>query len=312
MKKVVVLIVTYNRKKLLVECLNSINKQTYPISKIIVIDNHSSDGTNKLFVNNELFNDKNILYKRLSKNIGGAGGFYEGFKLALKMEFDWLWVMDDDTIPESKSLELLIDDANCVNKTNLSFIASSVFGPNHRTMNVPTISKSTSISGYQDWYINLDKGLVKIMSATFVSLLINKDAIKKVGLPLKSYFIWGDDTEYTLRLTKYFGDAYLSGKSRVLHKRSSDSTLSLIGEDNKNRIPLYFFLIRNELINVKEYFDEKRFILRILYWMIYSWKILISHHISYKFKKIFIIQKAILVILFRRYDYREFNGRLNL
>lgn len=36
-------VVTYNRKKLLAECLNALINQTYKIKDIIVIDNNSSE-----------------------------------------------------------------------------------------------------------------------------------------------------------------------------------------------------------------------------------------------------------------------------
>ena len=43
--KVNCVVVTYNRLALLRECLAAIEKQTYPIHKVIVIDNCSTDGT---------------------------------------------------------------------------------------------------------------------------------------------------------------------------------------------------------------------------------------------------------------------------
>lgn len=38
-------VVTYNRKKLLEECVNAVLKQSYPVDKLIIIDNNSTDGT---------------------------------------------------------------------------------------------------------------------------------------------------------------------------------------------------------------------------------------------------------------------------
>lgn len=43
--KVIAVVVTYNRKKLLLECLDAIFQQTYSISRLILIDNCSTDGT---------------------------------------------------------------------------------------------------------------------------------------------------------------------------------------------------------------------------------------------------------------------------
>jgi len=41
-------VVTYNRKELLLECLEAIRKQTRPVQGIYLIDNASTDGTPKL------------------------------------------------------------------------------------------------------------------------------------------------------------------------------------------------------------------------------------------------------------------------
>ncbi len=112
-------VVTYNRKNLLMECLDALMRQTRQLDAIYLIDNFSDDGTaelllengyiNKLpaenvdepteleidFDNSELigfFNngieDKKakiektikIYYVRMNDNTGGAGGFYEGIK----------------------------------------------------------------------------------------------------------------------------------------------------------------------------------------------------------------------------------------
>ena len=245
------LVVTYNRKLLLIECLDAILAQSRMPDKIIIIDNASTDGTEDLFSKDGVFDNQIFQYIKMKKNTGGAGGFYEGIKQTYS-ECDYIWLMDDDTIPNSHTLEGLCNSANQIGK-KASFFASTVFGPEREPMNLPVVDTSATKNGYADWYSNLDKQMVKIKSATFVSLLINTMAIKSVGLPLDWYFIWGDDTEYTLRLTKYYGSAYFTAQSSVLHKRFNVKNLSIQDEENKNRIEMYFYFYRNMLINKKTY-----------------------------------------------------------
>jgi rhamnopyranosyl-N-acetylglucosaminyl-diphospho-decaprenol beta-1,3/1,4-galactofuranosyltransferase len=93
---VAAVVVTFNRKELLCECLDALLAQTYPVSRIVLIDNASSDGTAELlaekgYLENEIFD-----YLRLPVNSGGAGGFHEGVKRAFEAGFDWLWLMDDE------------------------------------------------------------------------------------------------------------------------------------------------------------------------------------------------------------------------
>lgn len=95
--------------------------------------------------------------------------------------------------------------------------------------------------------------MVEISSATFVSILISGKAISQCGLPCMDYFIWGDDYEYTRRLTTYYGPAYIVGGSVAIHKRIGAKALSLDTEDNPNRIALYRYYYRNNFINLRFY-----------------------------------------------------------
>ena len=172
----------------------------------------------------------------MDSNTGGSGGFYEGMKVSSSSEVDWLWIMDDDTIPTSDCLEQLLAADDFIDDDNTSFYASAVFGSAGEFMNVPNIDTSESANGYPHFYKYLGEGIINIADATFVSLLIRKDAVLRCGLPCKDYFIWGDDGEYTLRLTHFYGPAYMVGKSIAIHKRMGAKKLDLSNFQDENRI----------------------------------------------------------------------------
>lgn len=302
--KIATLVVTYNRKKLLKECLYSILNQSIISDNIFVIDNASNDGTQELFEINGLFYNSKITYIRENYNLGGAGGFYKGIKACYK-DYDWIWIMDDDTIPTKKCLEGLIDCVNIFKDEKISFIASSIWGPNGEAMNLPTIDLDPFSNGYSNWYLHLGKGLVKIKTATFVSILINTKAIEKCGLPQSWYFIWGDDTEYTLRLTKNFGPAFFTGNSVAIHKRYNAKQLSIWDENNINRINLYFYFFRNHLLNTKKYYGKKEAIIYMIKLQLLCLKKIFNNNIKYRFKKIRIINKAIRAYLFHNYEEKQ-------
>ncbi|GFI24665.1 galactofuranosyltransferase GlfT1 [Lachnospiraceae bacterium] len=245
--KVIAVVVTYNRKKLLLECLDAIFQQTYSISRLILIDNCSTDGTMNELVYKGYLNHPKITYIKTETNIGGAGGFYEGMRKSIEYSHDWIWLMDDDTIPSNDCLEQLINASRQIN-TKISFLASAIYGTNGEFMNVPIINMRKSENGYQYWYQYLGKGIVNIKAATFVSILINQKSIQKCGLPCKDFFIWGDDTEYTTRLTTFYEDAYLVGKSVAIHKRANARSISLESETNSDRIDMFYYFYRNSNI----------------------------------------------------------------
>lgn len=255
-KDVVAVVVTYNRKALLLECLAAILSQSCQVKKVILIDNASTDGTTEALKNNGYLNHEQIQYIRMETNTGGSGGFHEGIKRALNAGCDWIWVMDDDVVPDVTCLEALLAAEEQVRKKSpcdLSFFASTIYSPEGEPMNVPAISGKTAPNGYESWYQFLAKGIVNISSATFVSILIKKEAVEKCGLPCKDFFLWGDDTEYTLRLTTFFGDAYFVGSSVAIHKRENGQALSVFRENDPKRIDMFHYYFRNNIITARYY-----------------------------------------------------------
>jgi len=105
---VAAVVVTYNRKHLLKECLDALLAQTRPIDAIIVMDNASTDGTPEFLEAQGYLTNPIIDYVRLSENTGGAGGFHYGVKRGYEQGFDWLWLMDDDVKPVNSTLAELV------------------------------------------------------------------------------------------------------------------------------------------------------------------------------------------------------------
>ena len=266
-------VVTYNRKELLKECLTAILGQTHQVTNLVVIDNASTDGTTEMLNAEGFLSNPLIQYHRMKSNTGGAGGFYEGIKRAMLNRPEWVWVMDDDTIPCEDCLEELIRAGKIIKQKlvnterKISYLASAVYGKNHEFMNVPAVSQKNGYNGYPYWYEMLHEGIVNITWATFVSILINSDAVKECGLPNPEYFIWGDDIEYTTRLSNFYGEAYFVGKSVAIHKRSNPISISIDRETDLKRIGLFRYEFRNNSINNRYYgvrFAKTRSLLSII------------------------------------------------
>ena len=113
-------------------------------------------------------------------------------------------------------------------------------------------------NGYPHWYKYLSEGIVQISRATFVSILVSYDAIKKCGLPCKDYFIWGDDSEYTMRISKYYAPAYFVGASVALHKRFNAKKLDIMMENDTKRLEMFRKYYRNTTINEGLFVSQKQ------------------------------------------------------
>lgn len=291
--KVAANVVTYNRKQLLSECLNALLKQTYPLDAIYIIDNASTDDTSDFliergFINKQLIPDREpveaiksiplyqfsnktveIHYVRMHKNTGSAGGQYEGVRRGYKAGFDWLWLMDDDTIPKNDALEILISKSKI--SKNIGFLCSKVFWKDNilHLRSTPSLKNYYILKDNSQILFNLfeEQGALIVDKATFVSLLINKDAIKAVGYPIKEFFIWADDLEYTFRIfNKGFLGLYVAG-SHVIHKTNTNNSSI---EVDTNRIDLYFYHARN-ITYLSKTFGVKSLLRQILLNIIYSY-----------------------------------------
>ena len=143
---IIAVIVTYNRLNLLKRAVAAVLDQTCKPDHLIIVDNCSSDGTRPWLT--QLESSRNdVMICMLDSNQGGAGGFSHGIREAYEAGADWIWVMDDDTIPEPDALEMLANCADDLSKNQgtemVGFLASQVLwtdGTAHR-MNVPGVNR---------------------------------------------------------------------------------------------------------------------------------------------------------------------------
>ncbi len=212
--KIAAVVVTYNRRTLLEGCLDALLRQDRPLDEILVIDNASTDDTAELLA--KKYNGK-VTYVRLEENVGGAGGFYEGIRLAYEKGHAWIWVMDDDVEPLADALRVLAG-SSAFSDPSVGFLASLVLDSNLKAQ----------ISPYRrfNWLMaacpaidegSLDRPLVPIEAAGFLGGMIRREAIDTVGLPLKDLFIYWDDTEFIYRISRRF-KVFLVPASKVVHR----------------------------------------------------------------------------------------------
>ena len=209
-------IVTYNRLTLLKECLEAVRAQSLKSDKIIIVNNNSTDGTAEYL---STVDDERVDCVNLEENIGGAGGFSYGMKKAVQEGYDYVWIMDDDSIPQINALCNLSKAFSLAD--NVGFAASKVIwtdGMPHK-MNIAEIKiMSRDYTDIYNTYSREDIPAFLCTYASFVSLLIDTKVIRKIGLPIKEFFIWSDDVEYIERIRNngYIG-LYIDN-SVVLHK----------------------------------------------------------------------------------------------
>ncbi|MFD1720867.1 glycosyltransferase [Amnibacterium endophyticum] len=230
---VVAVVVAYNRKALLLESLAALRTQSAPLTAVIVVDNASDDDS----AATALAFWPEIELVRLTRNTGGAGGFATGMAMAIaRHDPDWVWVMDDDTIPTETALaELLV----AVDQPGVVLAGSRVVwtdGSDH-PMNTP---RRNPFAKKEELREAAERGVTPVRSSSFVSMLVSAERVKEAGLPIADYFIWNDDFEFSTRMLRG-GRGLFVPESVVVHKTKARANTDA---DPGAR---FFFEVRNKI-----------------------------------------------------------------
>lgn len=206
-KSIGVALVTYNRLPLLKQALRMFESQTVLPAYILIVNNASTDGTTEFLEEWEKTPSEIKKYVQNNKeNSGGSGGFYKALQLAQEKSADWIWLSDDDAFPHENALEevtkILEQYGNAAEQ--LAAVCGQVnnFGKidlQHRRRiyqsGLQMVEEKVPLDEYQ-------KKEFELNAFSYIGVVLNRKKLKKAGLPLKDYFIWYDDTEHSLRMSK--------------------------------------------------------------------------------------------------------------
>ena len=242
-------ILTYNRKALLVECLDAIMRQSRPVDHMIVVDNGGTDGTAEYVA--EQWGDRVEVY-RLPQNVGSAGGFNTSMRIGYERGDDAIWLMDDDVIPAPDALERLLEADRTLTgrKIDAPFVISTAWTPEGLLTNVPAPDCSPNSIAYPQWPMLLGEAMVPVRRATFVSILLKREVLREHGLPMADMFMWVEDTEFTERITRAV-PGFLVGTSNVVHIRSTPGTLDIRTERDPVRVRNHYYYHRNHMYSTR-------------------------------------------------------------
>ena len=244
------LVVTFNRKFLLLDCLQALLLQTLSPSKILIVDNASTDGTVEVLEENGWLALPNIRLIDLKENTGGAGGFATGMQYAFEHGADYVWMMDDDAIPHPTALEELMRYATpehiygslAVNGEDTAWATTLL-------ANNKTVHLKSHVSE-----------LAEVQSLPFLGFLTSKEIYQNIGLPDASYFIAADDVEYCMRAQHAGHKIFICGQSQIEHPKSDRYEFNFLGKKITclNLVAWKrYYDTRNRLLIAKKYYGFK-------------------------------------------------------
>ena len=242
--KILAAIVTYNRAELLERCINALLKQIRLPDEILIVNNGSTDNTEEVI-------SKKCVKQINQDNSGSAGGWNTAINYALKENFDYIWLMDDDGFPEKKALQTLInlfdDRFSCLSSIVVSEDDDSKF-----VFSYPLMSNKGAPKSFKFW-VNYKK--VKELpiledfyypfAHLFNGALIKIDAVKKIGNVNKDYFMYGDEVDYFFRLQT---EGIVASTPKAIHYHPN-----VLGR--RYSIQRIYYNIKNNIINYFKYYN---------------------------------------------------------
>ena len=265
--KLAAVIVTYNRITLLEEVLDAFDHQTRIPDYVIIVDNASTDGTHDLLQRwklQDIGNEKIVITS--DKNLGGSGGFYIGTKRAIETDADWVWVSDDDAIPEKDVFEKAERHiAELSDTENVSAVCTAVYTDGK----IIESNRSRRLKTFFDIKItHIDtaeytKPSFECNEFSYVGVLMNKKKLEEVGLIHAEYFIWRDDVEHSWRLSEV-GKIICYPDMIVDHKAN---VVDYSGVSWKT-----FYAYRNDMLMLLEHESKRYFFAKALKAHIHSIK----------------------------------------
>ncbi len=231
MEEVAGLIVTYNRKEKLLKSINAMLQQNYPLKRIYIIDNNSTDNTYE-YIKDVLDSNEKIIYIKLDENTGGSGGFSFGIKrIAEDGECKYIWGMDDDAYPKEDALLKIINEL----KENCCFYSNS---------NNDTEGFNENVKQVKNWM--------------FVGFFIPITIVQKIGTSKSDYFIYHDDSEYAYRIIKAGYKIFKVKDSIIIHDNEVTNNNMLSKKVFKKNITIpkipnwkMYYFIRNNILMYK-------------------------------------------------------------
>ena len=212
---VIVVVLNYNSGKLLENCIDSLKKSSHTNLEIIVVDNISSDSSQKKC--KEKFPDIKLIQN--NKNLGYCGGNNVGIKDA-KGEF--IVILNPDTIVQTNCIDELV---SAYNK-----FGEGLYQPKILSLNEEDIIQSTGnmlhIFGFG---FARDKGgkivdkieeIEKIGYASGTCLFTSRKVFDKIGLLDEFLFLYHDDLDLGWRAAQIGINSYYVPKSKIFHVES--------------------------------------------------------------------------------------------
>ena len=209
--RVLAQVVTFNDNDVIEQVLEGLQRQTRRVDRILIVDNASTDATlNRVFPENV-----NVICN--SANLGPSGAARRSFTYASEHDFDWVWVLDADSVPEPDALENLLNFFAALPRNKqeqLCFLCSWPLTETGGIKEEPIVIEGSA-----------QHRLTPVRAQDFTECdciiwsgsLFHMRAVDVIGLPAADYVSDLGETEYGYRARQHGFTSYMVHNSVVRH-----------------------------------------------------------------------------------------------
>ncbi|RST74170.1 glycosyltransferase family 2 protein [Siminovitchia acidinfaciens] len=256
-KKVAIIILNWNSYNDTYECLKSLESLDYSNYQVFLVDNDSQD--NSYYYLKKDYDEGNfcipITFIQTGANLGFAGGNNVAIKKAYEQGYEYIWLLNNDTVVKSNALTPLVETMESDNIVGI--VGSKILYYNTNKIwfaggKINNLIGTPKHIGINEEDINRHNSIKEVDYITGCSLLIRRSVIEKIGLMDEHYFLYFEETDWNIR-AKQFGFKILFNPQSIIWHKVSQSTSN---NDSFNYI-VYYYSIRNNIYLIKKYYSKQ-------------------------------------------------------
>lgn len=219
-------LLVYNQGENACRVIQAVKAQSYPVARILVVDNASPDGS----ADQVAAAHPDVELVRLQENLGVGVGHNHGWKLALADHAcDFVWSLEHDCYPAPTCLSELIEANKALCQPNSLPPVVAPYQDNPYTQSSRPHILVTGLFVKRLTQLPPTAPPVATNGFTFNGTLLPAAVIRTVGWLNEGYFFVFEDTDYVIRCFQQGVQIYLVPAARVEHSLFPDSVATNFG-----------------------------------------------------------------------------------
>lgn len=248
-----IIIVSWNSYEVTAPCLESLRQLEYSDFEVIVVDNGSNDNSLEKFRSN--FPEVTLLSNK--ENMGFTGGNNTGIQYALDKDKDLIMLLNNDTVVTKEFATILVKRLS--NSLDIGAIQPKIMYNQERDIiwNAGGILNEFFLLTKPIGLDEKDKGQYdeprEIDWVTGCCFLVRSNVVKEIGLLDQKFFIYYEDSDWSLKIRKRGYKLWYEPNSLIYHEVGM-SNRNRKGHNEGNISPFTRYqIIRNHLFMVRRY-----------------------------------------------------------